>query len=416
MAFDLARSSILTALLALGAAAGCGGAGTHNGGDEEDPIGASTDPITTVDQTGVKRQSIGNCWIYATASWAESLAKTATGAENNFSESYWTYWHWFEQIANGNVSDKISTGGTYGTAAEIINRYGLMSEAAFIPEEASAEMSDRQAAAEQAINASLASGPLSSASARADRGVVRSELDKAFALGTNAIAQLNRVFGKRVSRTLDRGAPTTGTDIKRAKDIAIKQHNGRTNLDVEATLADAIGTRSGWSGRSGPMAWNELSYPDDLAGRRHFQERFQRALADHLPVILSWYVDFNAMDGATFRAPPATPGRQGGHMVVMDDYQINNVPGFGTLLAGVDETRPEALAAALDDSATIEFIRIKNSWGTYRHGWTTGYHDLYMAYMNGPIQECQVDENDNPIQGTCFDTTPLESVALPPGY
>jgi hypothetical protein len=102
----------------------------------------------------------------------------------------------------------------------------------------------------------------------------------------------------------------------------------------------------------------------------------------------------------------------------MDDYQIDNVPGFGTLAAGVLETRPDALAAALDDNATIDFIRIKNSWGTIRsdRNFTTGYHDLYMQYLNGPVEECQTDANENPIAGTCFSTTPFESIVLPPGY
>ncbi|MER3404079.1 MAG: hypothetical protein C4289_01925, partial [Chloroflexota bacterium] len=78
-------------------------------------------------------------------------------------------------------------------------------------------------------------------------------------------------------------------------------------------------------------------------------------------------------------------------MVAMSDYQIENVPGFGTLKAGVDETRPEALQAALSPSAKIEFIRIKNSWGSYRRDREfvlPGYHDLYMRYLDGPIKEC----------------------------
>jgi len=89
----------LVALMALGSSVGCSAAVTPEGEGEEE--GVSTDDITQVDHTKVKRQSIGNCWIYAVASWTEALNKRSTGNEANVSESYWTYWHWFEQLANG---------------------------------------------------------------------------------------------------------------------------------------------------------------------------------------------------------------------------------------------------------------------------------------------------------------------------
>ncbi len=52
--------------------------------------------VTDVNHSSVKRQSIGNCWIYATVGWAESLNKSATGVEQNYSESYVTFFHWFD--------------------------------------------------------------------------------------------------------------------------------------------------------------------------------------------------------------------------------------------------------------------------------------------------------------------------------
>jgi hypothetical protein len=135
---------------------------------------------------------------------------------------------------------------------------------------------------------------------------------------------------------------------------------------------------------------------------------------------MSWFVDFNALDSdGRFAAPPATPGRQGGHMVVMEDYEIDNVPGFGTLQAGVRETRPEALDAALSDDAAIKFIRIKNSWGSYRSDRqfvVPGYHDLYMKYLNGPVKQCEVDADENPDTSNCWDTVPFTDVTLPAGY
>src|SRR5262245_1995913 len=97
------RTSLRLVLLAAIAAAGAFGCSdpSHDAASGEE--GANTENFTDVNQSDVKRQSIGNCWLYATASWSESLNKSATPNDPipNFSESYWTYWHWFEQIANG---------------------------------------------------------------------------------------------------------------------------------------------------------------------------------------------------------------------------------------------------------------------------------------------------------------------------
>ena len=427
MRFDLARRSILAALLAIGSAfaPGCSFAGDAD--TEEDEVAASEDAIVDIDNSRVKRQSIGNCWLYATASWAESLAKQVPGAsELNLSESYWTYWHWFDQIANGATADEISTGGWYVTAAEIIARYGVMYEGAFIPSEASAEMSNRQKTALDRMNASLKSGVLSTPEARRDRVLVRKELDKAFELAPNVVTQLNRVFGSGVTRTLDRSTISTRfTSIRRAGDIKVRLRDPDTKEPVTATLQDAIGTRSPYSSwtRTGRYAWQMASYPGSswsTTARRSMLVRVQKAMHDKLPVIMSWYVDFNALDPqGRFAAPPATPGSQGGHMVVVEDYQINDVPGFGTLRAGVLETRPEALQAALSPSAKIEFIRVKNSWGTYRPDREfviPGYHDLYMEYLDGPVKHCTQKDDGTGSTADCWDDTPLNDFVLPPGY
>src|SRR5690606_12942042 len=98
-------------------------------------------------------------------------------------ESYWTYWHWFDQLANGsNTSEEITTGGWYTTAAEIINRYGVMNEVDFIPSEQWFESSPTQKRALATMNESLKNGALKDPSARRDRALVRDELDRAFGL------------------------------------------------------------------------------------------------------------------------------------------------------------------------------------------------------------------------------------------
>lgn len=401
-------------------------------GGEGSATEASLQPVTYVDQSKVERQSIGNCWLYAGASWVESLNKAATGEELNTSESYVTYWHWFDQIARGGSS--IRTGGSYGTVVDLYTRYGLMLQGAFVPEEATDEMSHRQAEALNAINESLKNGALSTSAARRNRVTVRAELDRAWNLNSDTRALLDAVFGPGVSKTLDKAyatqvppsvEATSGTlRVLRPVDVAARVRSRESGNSFEVkTLADVIG---GGYWRSGPYAWQEVDYPYSLSDRREVQKRVQRALNDHQPVIVSWFVDFNALArDSTFTVEELKrrggPGRQGGHMVVMHDYEVDNVPGYGTLKAGVEETRPEALSATLASEATVRFFRVKNSWGAYRPDrWDVsdfpGYHDLFVTYLDGPIQQCGQDEHGNTNPNSCWSTTPLRDLVLPAGY
>jgi len=436
MSLDLLKKSrlfSLIGLLGLASATSLGGCAADPEGDDisaTDDVGASTDDITQVNHTKVKRQSIGNCWLYATTSWLEALNKMATGQEADVSESYFTFWHWFDQIANGGSSTEVSTGGSYGVASEIINRYGLMLEKDFIAAEAGTEMSAKQASALSAINTSLKSGVLSTPEARRDRAKVLAELEKAWSLSDSVKRDLHYTFGTAVTRTIDKSFATrktpTSLRILRARDFAAKVKDVSTGTWKTGTLQDAIGTKgySSWSARTGQFAWNEVDYPSDSKGRRAFMKRVQKALHDGQPVIISWFVDFNALDSkSTFSleeiARRGGPGRQGGHMTVLHDYQISNVPGFGTLKAGETAT-PEQLTAALADTATIDFLRIKNSWGAYRPDrWNDavlpGYHDLTIGYVNGPVKKC-AEKNGVTDTTSCYDHTPLWDVVLPAGY
>ena len=419
MRFDLARCSLAALLIVAGA--GCA-VEADEAGDDEGEVAASTDAITDVNHSRVKRQSIGNCWIYAAASWAESLAKSASpsNTELNMSESYLTYWHWFDQIANGSSRDEIQTGGWFVTAEALMDRYGIMTEGTFIPSEVNDEMSLRQKSALAKMNESLKNGALKDPAARRDRALVRRELDKAWELTPGVVTQLNRVFGASVTRTLDRSTVSTSfTSIRRPSSIKVSLRDPQTKQPVTATLKDALGDGGGWS-RTGRFAWQTTSYPSSPSSRRAMQVRVQKALHDKMPVVVSWYVDFNSLDAqGRFAAKPATPGRQGGHLTVLEDYQINDVPGFGTLKAGELETRPDALQAALSPSAKIEFIRVKNSWGSFRPDRQfvlPGYHDLYLAYLDGPIKHCRQNETDTGSTDDCYDDTPLNDFVLPAGY
>ena len=411
MKFLVRNQASLTVLLGSLLAAACGSDRTVST-ESSNETGASTDPIVDLDHTAVKRQTIGNCWVYATTTWAESLHKSVAGEDLNLSESYVSYWHWFEQIANRRVS-AVSTGGTWATAVDLMSRYGIMNEADFISEEATEERSLHQSAALKAINESLKTGALSTAAARADRATIRAELDRVFGLHDDVKAQLDTAFGAGVVRTLDR-SPTsvTGTKVLTTRSISVRTTDPRTHAPVTATLADVV--------RGGRYSWQGYSYPSDAFSRRQLWKRVQRAMHDKLPVVISWRVDFNALDATgNFAMPPSEPGRQGGHLVVVEDYEIDNVPGYGTLAAGTVETRPAALAAALDDTARVRFIRIKNSWGSMRAGPALGYNDLYLDYLNGPVKQCEVDADDEPLTpfaDHCWDAVPLNAVTLPAGY
>jgi hypothetical protein len=445
----LSRRTLLATLCAVGTAfaVGCGLASDKA---EEEETGASTDPIVDIAETWVRRQTIGNCWLYATASWAEAINKATLPADDpmpdgavtsviipadagdagytgpepwrpsgyNMSESYWTYWHWFDQLANGqNSTDAITTGGFYATAAEIINRYGVMKEIDFIAAEKWFESSPTQKRALAYMNESMKNGALKDRAARRDRALVRSELDKAYELDADHIAKMDAVFGRTVTRTLDRSQQinTRNSNILRARDIPVILRDPTTKQPVQKTLQDAIGSRG-----QGRFAWRTTYYPSGASQRRQMLIRMQKALHDKQPVIISWRVDFNAVNPqGQFLAPPEEPGSQGGHMVLVDDYQINDVPNFGTLLAGKNETRSDALTAALSPAAKIEFLRVKNSWGTSRADQSIvvgGYHDLYMNYLNGPMKNCVQNPEGTDSTDDCFDDTPLNALILPAGY
>jgi len=417
------RSLSFGALVAIGLGAGAMGCSAAAVEGEVEEEGVSVDDITQTTDTKVKRQSIGNCWLYAVASWVEAINKRQTGTDLNTSESYWTYWHWFEQLANGRGSSEISTGGSYGTAAGLIDRYGIMTEKDFIPEETEAEMSARQSSALDTINASLKNGALKDPAVRADRAKVRAELDKAWRLTPEVVTKLNNVFGAGVTRTLDRSFTNRqpGNSILRARDLDVRLFNFATNRENKATLKDAIGTGS-WF-RSGPKAFHEENYPSSADGRRKFQIAVQQSLHAGVPVIISWKVDFNALStDAKFSIEELTrrgPGRQGGHMTVATDYQVKLVDGK-LLKAGENVTDTNLLRSALEPAAQVEFFRVKNSWGAIRPDrWLEaakpGYHDLTTGYMNGPIKEC-TEKNGTSDPNDCpRNVSPWWDAVLPAG-
>jgi hypothetical protein len=291
-----------------------------------------------------------------------------------------------------------------------------MLEGDFISTEANAEMSYQQDAALKAINKALKEGALSTWQARRDRALVRKELDKAWSLAQGVRDELDAAFGEDVSSTLVwGGALPDGSLIRSAASFVVAKAKP-TSVQGQPTLSNTTLLRA-------LDEWREASWPSwSTTSKRAFLRRMQRAVHDRQPLIVTWFVDFNSLDDqGRFAAPPTTPGRQGGHMVVIEDYQINDVPGFGTLAAGILVEDTAALDAALADSAKVEFIRVKNSWGTYRpdRNFVTGfegYHDLYMAYLDASIAQCKTKDGDTDTTDCPYTRVPFTSLIFPAGY
>lgn len=398
----------VTALAA--SAMGCSGSDAASASDE----------VVSIPHTDPKNQAIGNCWLYATGSWVESLHLAATGETLDLSESYWSYWDWYLSLLWSADDEKplteLSTGGFFTESAHILRHFGAMREGDFIPEESEAARSSRQSSALSAINKSLKEGALKDPAARKDMDLLRRELDAAWKLSPEMIERLDLAFG----RTLDRRPENSDANVHKilvASKLPVLHVDGATHEKREAVLADLLpSTRANTP--AGKYAWQQVKYPENDAERRAFLVRAQKALHDGLPPLVTFNVDFAAMKGSAFADVPASPGRQGGHMVVMSDYEIDDVPGFGLLKAGVTETRPEALEAALSPEAKMVFLRVKNSWGGTGAGdefKVSGHYDLYMKYLNGPISWClQPDGSTN--RNACTDVAALKALVFPAGY
>ncbi len=421
------RLVLLASFVTLGASAGCARDDSRSG------IAIGDDEIIGVPQTEVERQSIGHSWLYAHARWVEALHARATGRTEAFSPAYWTYWHWFDQIAGG-AGARISTGGNWLTANAIVAAYGLAPAAAFVAEDPATDMAERARSAIAFIDESLANGVLKDPKARRDRKVVRRELDRAWGLAPDVVATLDRVFGEEVTRTFDSPsarADASGTPILRAEDVEVAFAEGAGKALVARRLSHAMAT------------FAQIYY--DTSDRRSFLLRVQNAVHDGQPVLLSWFVDFNALETreAQVGAPRGSfnvatlkaqgPGTQGGHAAIIEGYQARLSDGRLVDVGTEGSPSPSPIAraepseedgrldAALDRSSEVVFLRVKNAWGVARPERARlpdmpDHHDLYLGYLDGPVQRCEQFDGVTDTSNCRTTTTPLKSVLLPPGY
>ena len=124
-------------------------------------------------------------------------------------------------------------------------------------------------------------------------------------------------------------------------------------------------------------------------------------------------IDFNAMNSedGTFKASTLAaadgPGRQGGHMLVLEDYVVDNVPGVGRIDEGDVSDEMKQLALTGD----LAYLVTKNSWSDKV---TEGYHRFYIDYLDGQLGWKGADATDDDPRLSYYTT--LSGFILPPGY
>jgi hypothetical protein len=131
---------------------------------------------------------------------------------------------------------------------------------------------------------------------------------------------------------------------------------------------------------------------------------------------MSLMVDFSALDieDQTFKASTLAeagePGRQGGHMLVLEDYVVTHVPGYGTLEEG--DLSPELKQAALQ--GRIKHLKAKNSWGSGRpdRGLTDGYTRFDYKYLTSQLAWKNGEDDSTDVSWY----TTLSDFVVPPGY
>jgi len=367
--------------------------------------------VTSVRHTAVKQQSIGNCWIYAHATWLESMLLNTRKEAIDVSETYWTYWDLFNKIISGTALDKdgkVSTGGNWWMSSKIIQEHGWVEEGTFLKTTDgraadTSQMSAAQKCAEDYLVTALKEG--GSLHQVDDAALIHEGLQKGFSCNGRYLVNLNP----------DGSKPET-LPVQNASDtelVSIKDPN--QSLPLSEWI---LGWRSisplpiGASGKSLPSE-------DALQAANSAVQRVMQALNDGQPVVMSFHVSFNAPNSqGVFNnyslAKAGSMGNQGGHMVVLHDYTVTDVPGVADGRLPEGNLSPEEKALALQGKP--EMLVAKNSWGSnrwdrpwIRDGFSRFSWDHLTSYYHN---ESTSSEDKKRIVFSPF----IQSFILPPGY
>lgn len=297
---------------------------------------------THIPVSSAKRQALGNCWLYATSSWLESFLLMAThGKEYNISESYFLYriYEMRLKASKQEWPEEIYAGGEWHEVVDLINRFGIMKEGDFIPEEANDALSETQARATEYINDSMRQGLLSKDNSDE---AIEHELDEAF-------------------------------------------HVNRDALEGKIITADQIEISPGHVLREELKHWKEHAFDFEgppegaqLPRRAKLTQSAQRLLIeikDHLnqkhPLLANWWIDFNGLDehgilSAKTLSKNGGAGAGGAHMTNLVDYVATGKTPQGLPF----ETDEGAVSKQLQDYALrygdIKYLVMRNTWGAFR--------------------------------------------------
>jgi hypothetical protein len=338
------------------------------------------DDVTSVAPPPPVQQAIGNCWVFATNAWIEAMsARPANAHAVDLSEAYVSFLYWLDQISappapftRGQLFTLRPT-GSWGIAADLLTRFGWMPETKFLNVPATSTFADRHQKAFEAVQHELSHGALETPAARADRQLVAQTLIKAWDLDADVVADLTKAFGDAFDRDLRNGQATIeGTRVHRLDEITVGWGSAGDRVSAQDLIGSLPEGEDAFSGkRNGPYAYSDIHPPGSEDKVRAYLRRVQKSLNQDLPVVMSETSDDTDLDAHGMYQKPANgvlSDQWYDHAVMVFDLSVQTQK-FGLLAAGTKETRPEALAASLEDASQVLSLRARNSyWGRYADG------------------------------------------------
>jgi hypothetical protein len=245
---------------------------------------------------------------------------------------------------------------------------------------------------------------------------VRRVLDAAFALPPSVSDTLTRAFGADLSKTRGHGADLSAAGFRDPAKMAVATLPTGSVITLDDALGDPdpgrLRTAShDRSERLGTYAWQLVLFGTTGDERAATVLRVKKSLNAGFPVPMDWYPawkNFDQRDGS-FHGKPDTSGGGGWHVSLLHDYQVS-VPGYGVIPVGTPVHDPAVLAKTLAPEATIDLLRIKNSWGReFGPLGAPGYDDLTWEYLTTDFVRNVIDYDEHASTGPA-----LEELILPP--